>query len=75
MDSPSVGSVGRISQGCKGTKVPVGLANTVGAGSPGRKAYLEGVRNSPSPVILREVKNLHMFVFKKIKADSSLRSE
>jgi hypothetical protein len=36
---------------------------------------LEGVKKSPSPVILSEAKNLHLFVFKKIKADSPLRSE
>jgi hypothetical protein len=40
-----------------------------------KKGFLEGVKKSPSPVILSEAKNLHLFVFKKIKADSSLRSE
>jgi hypothetical protein len=39
------------------------------------KWYQEGVKKSPSPVILSEAKNLHLFVFKKVKADSSLRSE
>ena len=36
---------------------------------------VEAVKKSLSPVILSEAKNLHLFVFKKIKADSSLRSE
>jgi hypothetical protein len=39
------------------------------------QGHLEGVKKSPSPVILSEAKNLQLFVFKKIKADSSLRSE
>jgi hypothetical protein len=39
------------------------------------KRFLEGVKKSSSPVILSEAKNLQLFVFKRIKADSSLRSE
>ena len=39
------------------------------------KRFLEGVKKSSSPVILSAAKNLQLFVFKKIKADSSLRSE
>jgi hypothetical protein len=41
----------------------------------GGKWCQERVKKSPSPVILSEAKNLQLFVFKKIKADSSLRSE
>jgi hypothetical protein len=39
------------------------------------KRFQEHVKKSPIPVILSEAKNLQLFVFKKIKADSSLRSE
>jgi hypothetical protein len=35
----------------------------------------EGVKKSAIPVILSAAKNLQLFVFKKINADASLRSE
>jgi hypothetical protein len=43
--------------------------------APDFAPHFEAVKKSTSPVILSEAKNLQLFVFKKINADASLRSE